>query len=435
MKKSTWIYLLAAILLFLLPLIRMHSVIRKESNSKWMADFAAYCTISRALVEGKNPFPDHDDLLFCKYDWGRTVPIVYPGQMPFFALPAYLWGNALKNLYLLLNVAIIYYLTGLTLVKACDYKWHDVLTPGKKQIYYLLCCLCFLASCNFLEGLIVGQIPIVLTFLLYWIFWGPASRYVQALAFAFIAVAKYSLLPVIAPLLFFKGHWKLCMTAFALFVFFSVTPIFSGNNLIEVYTEYCKAVATTLLPGSTNHYDCNPTMCHLGFFKIQMLNHLLKAIAICVVLWLFWREHKNSYVSDTLMLTGLCLTMLISYHRIYDFSLVFPLFFIRLFDFAKTRQWLSFGVTLLFPLFLNTPRTITFLMIPSCIGRLLPQAETFVYTYENLWGTHYTHVLPITPVFSIALTLWSLYLYLHVKEPYRFEIPASNKSVPTPKQD
>ncbi len=433
MKKTTLIYLLGAIILFLLPLFRLNIVVRKESNSKWMADFAAYCIISRTLAEGKNPFPDHYELFGGKYGWGKTVPIIYPGQMPFFALLGYLYGSTSKNIYLLLNIIIIYYLTGLTFVKACGFKWHDILEPGRKQIYYLLCCLSFLASCSFLEGIIVGQITIVLTFLLYWLFWGPASRCMRVLAFAFIAVAKYSLLPVIAPLLFFKGHWKLCLTAFALFIFFSVTPIFSGNNLIEVYKGYCTAVAITFQPGSINHYDSNPAMCHLGFFKIQILNHFLKAIAIGIILWLFWKERKKRYVSDTLMLVGLSLTMLISYHKIYDISIVFPLFFIRLFDFAKTRQWLHFAITLLFPLFLNTPRTITFLMIPSWIGRLVPWAENIVYTYNNPWGTHYMHTLPCTPLFAIALTIWSLYLYLHVKEPYCFEIPPSTTPSSTPR--
>jgi hypothetical protein len=32
-------------------------------------------------------------------------------------------------------------------------------------------------------------------------------------------------------------------------------------------------------------------------------------------------------------------------------------------------------------------------------------------------------------LFAIALTLWSLYLYLHVKTPYRFEIPERQNSI------
>jgi hypothetical protein len=29
------------------------------------------------------------------------------------------------------------------------------------------------------------------------------------------------------------------------------------------------------------------------------------------------------------------------------------------------------------------------------------------------------------PFYTIALTIWSFYLYLHVKKPYRFEIPVA----------
>ncbi|MBR4255188.1 MAG: hypothetical protein IKQ16_08885 [Lentisphaeria bacterium] len=165
-------------------------------------------------------------------------------------------------------------------------------------------------------------------------------------------MAKYSALPVFALLLFFKGHWKLCIASFVVFVFFSVSPVFFGNNLVELYSEYWKAVTATVRPGDINHYGSNPIgMCHLVFFKKPLVNLLLKTPIVGFVPWLFWREHKTAFFSDTLLLLTFSLTMLVSYHRIYDIILVYPLFAIRLFDFARTKQWLLFGITFLFPLF------------------------------------------------------------------------------------
>ena len=427
MKKTGWIYLVAAVLLLLMPLAKIvHDICHYDLM---LPDFTAYCAVSRALFEGKNPFPDHYEVLFETIEsWGSTVPIVYPGQILFFALPGFLWGAWLKIVYFLLNIAVLFFLTGLTLVRACGFRWRDLLVPGRKQFLYALCCFGFLSSANVRDAMSAGQIPIILTLCLYGLFWGPPSRVLRTLLFAFVAAAKYSVLPVFAPLLFLKGRWKLCIAAFSVFVLLSISPVFCGNNLADVYRGYFEAVSTTVQPGGINHYGAYPEMCHLAFFKIPMLNHLLTAAAVCLVLWLFWRERRTKDFSDTLLLLAFSLTMLVSYHRRWDFTLLFPLFFIRLFDFAGKKQWRLFWITVLFPLFLVLPSTVSVLMVPSWIGGTMPRLGSVLYLYDNVWETSYTHIFPIMPFFSMALALWSLYLYLHVKEPYRFEMPEPRRS-------
>ena len=425
MKKSSWFYLFASVLLIAAPLAK--SVLDICRYELMLPDFTAYCAVSRALFEGKNPFPDHYEVLFETISsWGCTVPIVYPGQMLFFALPGFLWGAWVKIAYFALNMAVLFFLTGLTLVKACGYQWSDLWTPGRKQFLYALCCFCFLSSGCVRDGMGAGQIPLILSLCIYGLFWGLGSRVLRTVLFAFVAVAKYSLLPVFAPILFFKGHWKLCIASFFLFLLLSVSPVFCGNNLIDVYTGYFDAVARTVQPGGINHYGSYPEMCHFAFFKIAFLNHALTAAAVCLVLWLFWRERGTKEISDTLLLLAFSLTMLISYHRRWDFTLIFPLFFIRLFDFARKKQWRLGGITLLFPLFLVIPSRVSVLIVPSWIGGVIPHAGSVLYLYDNVWETPYKHIFPIMPFFSMALALWSLYLYLHVKEPYLFRIPESS---------
>ena len=195
---------------------------------------------------------------------------------------------------------------------------------------------------------------------------------------------------------------------------------------MEVYTEYLKAVSQTVQPGGINHYGTHPFgMCHLDCFKNPVIVYFFKALIICVVLWLFRREYKTKSVSDTLLLLSFSLTMLLCYHRIYDIVFVYPLFAIRLFDFARTRQWLLFGITVLFPLFLILPRKVSCEMIASLIGGI-PGMNSLVYLTDS---EQYPHLFPIMVLFTIALTLWSLYLYLHVKDPYRFEIPIPGKKI------
>lgn len=422
-KARKWFYCVASFLLFLLPLVRIVYV--KAKNGLFLLDLAAYCDISLALFKGHNPFPDHVDLLTIMPPQ-NDVPIVYPGQMLIFALPGFLWGSAVQIGYLVLNIAVGFFLTGLTLVKACGYEWGDLWRPGRKQFFYALCCFCFFSTSNVMITMRVGQIPVILALCLYGLFWGPPWRFLQTFLFAFVATTKYSVLPVFAPLLFFKGHWKLCIAAFSVFILFSISPVFCGNDLKEVYLDYSEAVKVLFQPGHVNHFDRSPWMCHLGFFRIEWINTFLKVVCICFALWLFWRERKSRYLSDTLLLLAFGLTMLISYHSIQDFSIIFPLFFIRLFTFSKEKNWWCFGITALFVLFLIIPGNLL-MKISSAIGGI-PGMDSFIVLADRPYGQPFHHVFPIMPFYSIALVFWSSYLYFHVKEPYRFEIPEVGKS-------
>lgn len=422
-KARKWFYCVASFLLFLLPLVRIVYV--KAKNGLFLLDLAAYCDISLALFKGHNPFPDHVDLLTIMPPQ-NDVPIVYPGQMLIFALPGFLWGSAVQIGYLVLNIAVGFFLTGLTLVKACGYEWGDLWRPGRKQFFYALCCFCFFSTSNVMITMRVGQIPVILALCLYGLFWGPPWRFLQTFLFAFVATTKYSVLPVFAPLLFFKGHWKLCIAAFSVFILFSISPVFCGNDLKEVYLDYSEALKVLFQPGHVNHFDRSPWMCHLGFFRIEWINTFLKVVCICFALWLFWRERKSRYLSDTLLLLAFGLTMLISYHSIQDFSIIFPLFFIRLFTFSKEKNWWCFGITALFVLFLIIPGNLL-MKISSAIGGI-PGMDSFIVLADRPYGQPFHHVFPIMPFYSIALVFWSSYLYFHVKEPYRFEIPEVGKS-------
>jgi len=417
-KREKWLYFLASCLLFLIPLVRIAYL--KYRTSLHLVDLIAYCDVSLALFRGHNPFPDHMEVLTIAH-WDEN-PIVYPGQMLFFAPLGLLWGRAVQLGWVVLNIAVIFYVVALTLVKACGYTWRDLWLPGKKQFFYAVCCFCFLLSRNAMTTMRIGQIPVILTLCLFGIFWCPPSRILRIFLFAFVAVTKYSLLIVFAPLLFFKGHWKFCIAAFALFVFLSISPVFCGNNLKEVYTGYFEAIRILFEPGEINHYATSGmSMCHLGFFKVSILNHILKAVVFVFILWLFWRERKSSCLSDTLLLLAFCLTMLVSYHQSYDYSVIFPLFFIRLFAFAKERKWVLFGVTALFPLFMLVPGTLV-LTAASWIGGI-PGMDSVFFLVDNPWKKQILHVFPIMALYTIALSAWSTYLYFRVDNPYCFELP------------
>jgi len=414
-------YAAASAVVVLLPIAR---ILAKKVHDWFLVDLAAYCAVSRALFDGNNPFPDRMEFVnfLLKVDPSRTdVPIVYPGQMLLFAWPSYFYGNAFQAIYVLVNIFLVLFVTALTLRKACGYSWRDIALPGKRQLVYAVCCFCFLSSACAMQTMRLGQITVILVFLFYGIFWFPKSAVCRTVSFAVIAVTKYSLLPVVAPLLFFKRHKLFCITAFALFVVLSISPMFFGNSLVEVYSGYAQAVRNIIQPGTVNHYSVNCNCCHLAFFRSDVLNAVMKGLVVCAIAWLLFRERKTTGISDTLMLLAFSLTFLVSYHGHHDYTLVFPLFFIRLFAFAKERKWALFCGTAVFPAYFLVPSRIVE-KVGSKIGAI-PGLDSIFWLAPS-WDRQIPHIFPINGFLTVALFFWSLYLYFHVEKPYVFDIPS-----------
>ena len=412
---------IAAAVIILLPIAR---IVAKKMHDWFLVDFAAYCAVSRALFDGNNPFPDRMEFVrfLLRVDSVRTdVPIVYPGQMLLFAGPSYIYGDTLQAIYVFANILLVIALTALTLRKACGYEWRDFAVPGRRQLAFAVCCFCFLSSACAMQTMRLGQIPVILAFLFYGMFWLPLGPAYRTTAFAVIAVAKYSLLPVVAPLMFLKRNKLLCISAFALFVALSISPMFFGNSLVEVYSGYAQAVTNIIQPGAVDHYSVNSNCCHLAFFKLDLLNSIFKGIAFCAIAWLFIRERKSAGFSDTLMLFAFALTLLIAYHGHHDYTLVFPLFFIRLFAFAKERHWALFCVTALFPAYFIIPSSVVE-RASAMIGSI-PSIGS-VFWLASSWDHKLHNIFPTNGVLTAAFAAWSAYLYLHVRNPYMFWIPS-----------
>ena len=411
-------YAIAAAIVLALPLAR---IVVLKLHGIFLLDLAAYCDVSRALFLGANPFPANIDALTLPF--GEHVPIVYPGQMLFFALPGCLWGNFVQISYIVLNVAIVWFVAALTLVRACGYAWRDIFRPGLRQLIFAICASLIMSTWCVMQTMRIGQIPVMLAFCLYGMFWLPSLRRLRPVLFAFIAVAKYSVLTVFAPLLFFKGHRKLCFVAFAIFVVLSVSPVLCGNDLVEVYRGYSEAVVALFQPGGVNHYgQTGITSCHLGFFKADVANHVLKAFALCPIVWLFWKERKTRGISDAAMLLAFSLTMLVSYHSLHDYTLVLPLFVIRIFAFAKERNWRYLAITAAFPAYFIIPGRLI-AKGASFIGRI-PHIGSLVQLSNPLWEKECHDLFPLTAFVAIALALWSFHLYRHVRNPYVFDLHA-----------
>ena len=256
---------------------------------------------------------------------------------------------------------------------------------------------------------------------LYGMFWLPKGRFLRTIAFAVIAVAKYSILTVFAPLIFFKGHIKLCLTAFAIFIALALSPALCGHSLIELYPGYVEAVTRTFQPEGVNHFcQSGITCCYLGFMKTGILNQILKGIAVIPTLWLFWRERQTSYITDTALLFAFSLTMLISYHQLHDYTLIFPLFIIRLCAFAREKDWRYFFMTALFPAYLLVPGSLTE-RTASLIGRIPGVNSVFILS-NPAWNPNCRNLFPLTAFYAIALAIWSWHLYRRVENTYKFEL-------------
>lgn len=418
MKLSMKVLLAAAsVLLLVLPIIRIICISR---GHVYLMDFGAYCAVSKALFSGCNPFPDHTEVLMLPF--GKDVPIVYPGQMLLFALPGHFWGQAVQIAYLVLNIMIVWFITGLTLVKACGFNWRDFAHLGPRQLLFAFCSFAYMSSWSVMQTMRIGQIPVILALCLYGMLWLPMPGFLRPLLFAAIAVMKYSILTVFAPLLFFKGYVRFCLVAFAVFVALSLSPALCGHSLMELYPDYMEAVVRTFRPEGVNHYcQSGITCCHLGFLRTGVLNQILKGVAFLPALWLFWRERKAPCMSDTALLFAFSLTMLISYHQLHDYTLVFPLFMIRLVAFAREGKWGYFFTTALFPAYLLVPGRLIE-RTASIIGGI-PGMDSIFYLSNPLWNPTCRNLFPLTAFYAIALAIWSWHLYTRVENTYKFELP------------
>ncbi|MDD3119664.1 MAG: glycosyltransferase 87 family protein, partial [Victivallales bacterium] len=230
----------------------------------------------------------------------------------------------------------------------------------------------------------------------------------SGVAFGAAAVLKYSMLTVLGPLLWVKRHYALCLIGFAVFVLISLYPGLIGFNLIDFYGKYLTTLRTEVTTGANSFSGGGYTMLQLEFFRWNGLNMIGKAIAGGVILWVLFRERGNRRVGMNLLLFVGCLTMLVSYHRMHDLTVVTLILTASLSLFLQSRQWwrLTFGLGFCLLLLLPFSQAMH---IGGWLGRHWALDRMFILSSYG----GFSHLAPLPALTMIALTVFAGYLYGH----------------------
>ena len=245
---------------------------------------------------------------------------------------------------------------------------------------------------------------------------------------AFAAVQKFSMLLLFAPLLFIKGRYALCITAFILFIIFSATPLIFGVNLIKLYGDYINELASQVSGGFNSYSQSGYNMLHLNCFKINLFNIILKMVFGFLFIHVMYQEWRKPSFSLNLLLFTFSCSMLLSYHRVYDLPAVNAILAVKFILFIERRQYVHCAIAGGIMLIFIIPQGV-FLRICSIIGKL-PCSDRIFCLSDYYQGI--TNLFPILPFIMMAITVWSWFLYLKAEPDFEFEGKDYVKNTPEP---
>lgn len=394
-----------AIMMFLMVIIRCFVLVYWRQIQ---VDYIAYLDVSMNLLLGNDPY-DLKNSLFRQWE---EPPIPFPGYMLIYAAPSLL-------LYCLpfthaLVLALHLLLQFLVLSTVCLWTgqrlgwlrtWSDIMAPGPRQLgmSFLFCIIC--NSSPVLMALRHGQSAILIAgAILYTVWYQGKASVMPPILFGIAAVLKYSMVPFLGFLFLVKRKIKLCLWGAAVFFFFAASPLLTGNNLVGLYRQYVDILKMSMQKGSFNSYALSGyNMIHIGFFKLDVMNKLLIAFFLFLFILVLFRACKNSRLRDETVFFVLCVTMLPTYHRFYDLTVVVP--FVCLVTCqalqAKRPRMAIPGLAI-----------IGYVLLPMSLlnnlsGKIGPYCEKIIYTSSSMGVTN---IFPLQAIVMIFITCWAFCL-------------------------
>jgi hypothetical protein len=151
-------------------------------------------------------------------------------------------------------------------------------------------------------------------------------------------------------------------------------------------------------------------MLQIEFFRCNYINHAGKLATLLLVIYIMFRERKTTTFGMNYLFVLSCLTMLLSYHRLYDLSFVLLILHAYVFLLLRTRQWFKLVIASAF---------IGYFMLPfsaiidfSIELSKIPGIEDFVYISKY----YKVQVFPLSAVMFLFLSVYSVYLYFSNKD-------------------
>lgn len=376
-------------------------------------DFAVFFDCSRVALAGDGFF---DFTKLSIHDWAES-PLVLPGMLIYYLIYTLVEFQTARLIYFILSLGVSIFcfvwslkITGL--LEKVNFR-----TPNLNTLMFFVSGFIFLNSSPQLMCQRNGQVGIWVWLLLL-IFFSVKNKYCRALFFGLATLFKYSMMTILAPLLFFKKQYFTCFAAFAIFALLCMWPALLGYNIIDLYTRHVGVIIDTIARGSNSFGLSGHDLLNFGFFRMTVLNLLGKLFFAGTMLFVFWRERKKEGIGLNLLLLVFCFTMLVSYHRLYDNVIIILLLLVKTNFLVRKKNWLNALICGGFLGFYMIP--VSWIQkVANYLGNNVPLLAKIFYTSPY---AQFSAVLPIIAWSQTALGLYLLYLYFKTEDDYTFKL-------------
>ncbi len=388
------------ILVLLFSFLRVFLSLKPNS----FTDFYCHFDFTLAVLRNLDPYC-LENMVLRKWD---DLLIIFPG-ITFFYFPLIFFGTYVsKFIDLGINFSLSAYVFYLFFAKTAILGEINFRRPTLNMLFFVLLGAIYLNSSPIMMTFRHGQITVFCTFfLLLTIF--SKNKLCQVIFFGLTAGYKYSMLTLFAPAFFLKKNYLVSILAFIIFLMIAIFPLYLGNDIIFIYKRYFEVLREDLHSGFNNYATSGYNMLQFEFFRCNYINTIGKIVILLTAAYIMFRERKTTTLGLNYLFTLSCLTMLISYHRLYDLSLVVLLLYGFVALLLSTRQWIKAGLAVAFSLYFIVP----FSLICSISEALaeIPGIGEIVYISKY----YKIDVFPFSAVMFLLLTVYSLYLYFFNK--------------------
>lgn len=149
-------------------------------------------------------------------------------------------------------------------------------------------------------------------------------------------------------------------------------------------------------------------MINLDFFKNNYINVSGKIILLIPFLFGLYKDKNNSIISVNLIFYSTCMTMILSYHRLYDLPLVVLFLIHYSYRYIRESRFILSLIPIGFLLFfLIPPRFLIY--VSSYIGKVVGENSIIYLPKGYLISTPI--VFPLTALIMLLLTVYSMFLF------------------------
>ena len=399
------------LLFCLLALTIFRIAITRKDNP--MIDFVCHFDSAAAICQNLNPFNSKN---LKNFGWD-CPPIVFPGTFLFFAPFLSLNLELAKIIHLSLNIIAACCLVYLFFKKARMLDDFDYRRPDIKALLIMFMAFLFLNSTPVMMSFRLGQNTLFLSLFLVLCLYCK-NKWARVILFSISAVSKYTMLTFLAPALFLKKYYLFCIVSFMVFVLFAISPVICGHNIITLYHNYAELVQQYVSTGFNTYAESGYSMLNIGYFKLNIINILGKLLFGLLAVYIIFRDRWQNSFGMNFLLSIMCITMLLSYHRLHDIHLIMLLLLAEFYFFLINRDKVNMLISAAFIIFFAVPFSLV-LNFSHMITKL-PHVGDIFYTCNYYLQNR--DVFPLSAVVFLFLTIYSLYLYFYKREEVIFEL-------------